>query len=174
MSPLESWGKEMGWCQTGKLNFWRNGSFDEFTGLSDGYFCLIRDWRGRIILRVHFFCENRERAKEIKMLLRRHRNALPQCSITVRDNAVTLTFGSFLFFFQNKFQRAKAALPAVISLLRNSGVRASAICACGRQDGLKCVLETDGAVRIRCPECAGKVGATPTTASSSNASLGRG
>jgi hypothetical protein len=163
MTPLESWGKEMGWCQTGKLNFWRNGSYNEFMGVSDSYFCLLMDWRGRILLRVHFFSENKERAKEIKLLLKRHRDSLPKCGMALRDNAVTLTFGSFLFFFQNKLERAKAALPAVISLLRNNGVRTSATCACGRQEGLKCVLQSDGAVHIQCAECIAKVGARTST-----------
>jgi hypothetical protein len=158
MSPLESWAKEMGWHQTGKLNFWKNGSFDEFMGLSNGYFCMIRDWKGCLFLRVHFFSEDKERAKEIKGQIKRQRDLLPKAGITVRDNAITLTFGSFFFFFQDKLDRAKAALPAVVSLLRKINVRPSVVCACGRQDSLQCVLAKDRAIHICCPACVAKFG----------------
>lgn len=157
----------MGWCQTGKLNFWRNGSYDEFMGLSEGYLCVINDRKDRIALRVLFLSENKERAKEIKTMFRRDRDLLPKGGITIRDNVITLIFGSFLFFFRNKVERAKATLPAITSWLRSKSIRPSVVCACGRQDRLKCVMEGDGAVHIRCPECAANV-QSPITATPAN------
>jgi hypothetical protein len=157
MTELESWGKEMGWCQTNKLNFWKNGSYNEFMGVSDGYVCMVMDWRGRIYLRVFFFAENKERAKEVQTMVRRQRDLLPKCGITTRDNLVMLSFGSFLWLFRNKVERAKAALPVMTSWLRSNGVKPNGVCECGRQDGLKCVLEGDGAVHMRCPDCAARV-----------------
>jgi hypothetical protein len=73
MITLASWTKEMEWYQTGKASVCKHGAYDEFMGLKDGYFCMLRDWRGRIYLRVYFLREDKTRLKKIAMTIKHER-----------------------------------------------------------------------------------------------------
>lgn len=150
----------MGWYQTGKASFWRHGAYDEFMGLKDGFFCMIKDWRGRIYLHVYFLREGKSRSKEIAAIIKKQRRIWGCGGATARGSEVTLVFGGFSQLFRSKKNRManiKSSLEAVVPLLRSMGVRPMAVCECRRQDQLVCLKESNGALHFRCKECAAKL-----------------
>jgi len=157
MDILAEWAKKAGWYRTGKANFWRNSAFDEFTGLVDSYLCIIRDWRGRIHLRVHFLQDKRLTSKEIFVQLKRQRHSTGLNHVTVNQHGLTVTFGGYFQSKSYKVKKAINAVEALVPLIRSMGIRPSVVCECGRQDQLKCFKESDNALHFRCPTCAGKV-----------------
>ena len=146
----------MGWCQTAKSSFWKHGSFDEFVGLKEGYWCVIRDSRAMITLEIYYQSGDEGRLKEIKTELSRQRRLLGFHGLSIINGRITLLFFGWGLLFQSKTEKLKRALEAMPKLLISCGVEPSAVCGCGSKDQLKCYKGSDTKVRVLCAECATK------------------
>ncbi len=156
---MSSWAKELGWLQTEKKRFFGpHGQSDEFAGVADGYWFVVRDSGLVVSVTVFIAGEQLARFDEISAKLDQQRKTLKFSDVSHGDLGIQFTFLGFLLNFHVNQEKVKSAVKKIPEILRDIGIAPNLFCSgCGGLGNLECYKVGTFGARLLCPECLDKI-----------------